>query len=450
MPEYELLTDGSPAPSNPNVVENISPSNLLSTSVLQYDHEAKPEVDEETKSTPYSIIASGADRRLNFIQVPFHEDGYRASFAGISDSPILSIVPFYDGLGRKYLAMTNMSGRLIIVHASDVLHSRRDHTKYAVQVAVHDGYDDEDENTKHDTDRPRRIWFATAGWDGVVFIYRINLGSSSSLISDIGEPVDSIKLPTNPECIRFVKNKVSGDLLLLVSRRDATHLYYYLIEPASEKIAANDTPKDKPESYQCQYLGRQNLAPHSNAWISFTPSSFAICPQDPSLLAVATSSLPHMKLMIVRLLIPSTPPTNINSGGNRDTSQPTSSESTTQHETQATQALAELAIQNREDAAILIQTNTMAPQTPYSTPLVVWRPDGSGVWVNGDDGVIRGIEAKTGKVAATLGDGHEPGSKVRSIWAGWVADKDMQQEWLVSGGFDKRLIVWKVQESTSE
>lgn len=69
--------------------------------------------------------------------------------------------------------------------------------------------------------------------------------------------------------------------------------------------------------------------------------------------------------------------------------------------------------------------------------------------VNGDDGVVRGIETKTGKVVTLLKDGHEPACKVRTIWAGYVAvpleDGDTgQEEWVISGGFDKRLVVWKV------
>ena len=87
----------------------------------------------------------------------------------------------------------------------------------------------------------------------------------------------------------------------------------------------------------------------------------------------------------------------------------------------------------------MIHCTTFAPQTAYSTPAVAWRPDGSGVWVNGDDGAIRGIETSSGKVISTL-QGHEEGSKVRCLWAGEVEGEEL----LVSGGFDQRLIVWQV------
>ena len=66
------------------------------------------------------------------------------------------------------------------------------------------------------------------------------------------------------------------------------------------------------------------------------------------------------------------------------------------------------------------------------------------MWVNGDDGVVRGVEARTGKVVALLKGGHEGGSKVRSVWAGWVGVGEGREEWVVSGGFDRRLVVWKV------
>jgi hypothetical protein len=64
-----------------------------------------------------------------------------------------------------------------------------------------------------------------------------------------------------------------------------------------------------------------------------------------------------------------------------------------------------------------------------------------------------------GKVVALL-KGHESGTKVRSLWAGVMRvtddvddtgeridrERTKEAEWLVSGGFDKRVIIWKVRK----
>jgi hypothetical protein len=68
-----------------------------------------------------------------------------------------------------------------------------------------------------------------------------------------------------------------------------------------------------------------------------------------------------------------------------------------------------------------------------------WRPDGSGVWVNSDDGVVRGVEVKTGKVRVSL-KVCERGEKVRTLWAGIVDDVG---EVVITGGFDKSLKMWR-------
>lgn len=307
-----------------------------------------------------------------------------------------------------------MGGQLLLMKDGQVLDRRKDHMKYAIKVVTHEEEGEEEDDDHH-------IWIATAGWDAKVMVYRATISSTQT----IGNPVGTIKLATNPESILIVRNPDSGALTLLVSRRDSTFIYFYALPSASSS------------STECAEIGKQNLAPHSNAWVAFSPSCMALSPRDPSLLAVALSTLPHMKLMIVRLLFPKPDEESSSKGGE---------EGEEKAETQLSQAMAALAVQNREDAAIMIQCNTFAPQTTYSTPQLVWRPDGSGLWVNGDDGVIRGIEAKTGKVVAVLKDGHEPGSKVRSIWAGWVQHNGKAEEWLVSGGFDKRLIVWRAQQ----
>jgi WD40 repeat protein len=295
-----------------------------------------------------------------------------------------------------------MSGQLL---ASDfngnIIAKRNDHAKYAVKVATFQ--------------RPNGTLIATAGWDCKVNIYK----PATSPSFQLSEPLATVSLASKPEAILFVSHPDNGEPILLVTRTDSNYIYYYNTESVP------------------RLLGKQNLAPHSNAWVAFTPSALALSPNDPSVVAVGTSTVPHMKLLIVRLLFPpysespTQPPRVAVRASLLDDSPAT--------ETQASQARAALAVADREDAAIHIHCNTFAPQTAYSTPAVAWRPDGSGVWVNGDDGAIRGIEASTGKVVSTL-KGHEDGSKVRCLWAGEVDGEEL----LVSGGFDQKLIVWQV------
>lgn len=336
-----------------------------------------------------------------------------------------------------------MSGTVFLTDTRgsvDHIWSRRDHSKYVVAISKH-----EEENS---------VWIATAGWDAKIFLYRFsshrehaNLSSHVIVDTDI-EPVASLALPTNPESILFTKHPDLEQPLLLLSRRDSTFLYYYAIPTELHSTTQSDTPATDPKSSKLPALpliGRQNLAPHSNAWIAFTPSALALHPSDPSIIAVATSHVPHMKLIIARLLLPSADAIN-DAAAIVETSMTSpailaATSGPIHNPTQASEARRLLAIQDREAAAILIQMSTLAPQTAYSTPALAWRPDGTGVWVNGDDGVVRGVEASSGKVVAVLKGGHEAQSKVRCLCAGLVGDSS--EEIVVSGGFDRRLIVWR-------
>lgn len=382
------------------MIETPASSNLLAASVEPWQIED----DSQDKNQKASyLVATGADKRLNLFNLDA-DNTVAASISGLTDSPILS----YASIRGQYQLLTTMSGQLLLVSGNKVIDRRKDHTKYAVKVVAYEDHE--------------HIWIVTAGWDMQVLIYRMSPASSSGIEIKIGEPVGSIKLPSNPESVLFVHHPETQELTLILSRRDSTYVYYYNIE----SLRTADTQQ------KCEETGKQNLAPNSNAWVAFSPSCLAQSPRDVGVVAIALSTLPHMKVMIVRLLFPTN--SKIEDGDSITA-------------TQLSQSMASLALQNREDAAIIIQANTFAPQTAYSTPQVVWRPDGSGVWVNGDDGVIRGIESKTGKLVTMLKHGHEAGSKVRSIWAGWVEGNNSTEEWVVSGGFDKKLIVWKCDRS---
>ncbi|ETI26273.1 hypothetical protein G647_03050 [Cladophialophora carrionii CBS 160.54] len=414
-----------PAPSTAVEPENFpATSNILCVNGHSLNGEA-------------SIFVTAADRTWSQLspKPPFE---WRQGLDNPHGSPILSLSSLEGG----YIFSTSMSGQLMLHgRRGELIDTVRDHLKYAVQVVAghtHQGK-----------------WIvATAGWDQKVHIYAPEYGlaenfrPSEHAISAshnepiipglLRDPIHTISTPTVPESMVLVRHPDTHELYLIISRRDSTFLYYYCITPTSSESSSS---RSSEATYSVQETGRQNLAPHSNAWVAFTPSCLASCPTDPTLLAVATSHLPHMKLLIVRLLFPTGSYTPSNSSAEE-----------LQSHTQAAQARAALAIQDREDAAIKLHVTTMAPQTPYSNPQVVWRPGGRGVFVNADDGVIRGVDTQSGKVVALL-KGHEVGSKVRTLWAGFEAagtadrsSSDSNKEILVSGGFDKKVFFWRIED----
>lgn len=408
-----------PAPSKSSVVEVSTSSNILHVNVLRHSMPGLP-------PNPF-LLSSTADRRVNTIDCGTLRE---IDAAYHQEAPILSIAQVAD-----YGLHGDMAGNVQLTNLRDgsILDRRKDHKKYVVRIAVSEDL--------------AGAWVATAGWDAKIFLYWIPTSRRPPCLL---EPIAKAELNSNPEAMVFTQCPETGRKVLLMSRRDSTFLYYYsLPDPARHR--------DLEGVSELELLGRQNLAPHALSWISFTPADIALCPTDSGQVAVATSSIPHMKVLIVRLIFPEAgkPPSSgatdippLTAGpqavsllvGSEDTASGTASDAAA-----ASIARAQIARQDREEAAILVSCNTMAPQTQYSTPIVVWRPNGSGVFVGGDDGVIRGVEASSGRIIAKL-EGHEPGSKIRCLWAGELDlvrdDSCHAEEWLISGGFDHKLIVW--------
>ncbi|KAG9189700.1 hypothetical protein G6011_06568 [Alternaria panax] len=389
------------APLDPKIVESLpSRSNILSVSVLNLMLPSAPE--------PRQYVAvTTADRQLHLMDPSTHSLHCVHTISSFQDSPILDIVP----VDSRRLLLASMSGKLTLLDtvANVVLEERKDHSKYLVKIS-----------TWSSEGKPMLV--ASAGWDAKVVLYQLGNDVEQPRL---GDPIATLTLPSIPESTLFVTLPGDGTPVLVVARRDSTFLYYYAVP--------------SPESPTFTLIGKQNLAPHSNAWIAFTPSDIQVCPTDPYLVAIATSSTPHMKLLIVKLLLP---PTRSSISDAETSLDPDESV------TQASQARAELLVADKEEAATLVNVSTLAPQTSYSTPRLVWRPDGSGVYVSSDDGVVRGIEAKSGKLISSL-KAHEPGSKLRCLWAGQMvgsgshgSDNNEKTEYLISGGFDQKLIVW--------
>jgi WD40 repeat protein len=389
------------APFHPKVVESLpNRSNILSVSVLDLVLPSAPAIRQY-------VAVTTADRQLHLLNPSTPSLDCVHTFSSFQDSPTLDVVP----VDSRRLLIASMSGKLTLFDAAAnvVLEERKDHSKYLVKLS-----------TWHSEGSPMLV--ASAGWDAKVVLYQLDTSVEQPRL---GGPIATLSLPSIPESILFVTLPGDGTPVLVVARRDSTFLHYYAVP--------------SPESPAFTPIGKQNLAPHSNAWVAFTPSDIQICPTNPYVVAIATSSTPHMKLLIVKLLLPPTRSSVSDTATSLDPDGPV---------TQASQARAELLVADKEEAAISINVSTLAPQTAYSTPRLVWRPDGSGVYVSSDDGVVRGIETKSGKLISSL-EAHEPGSKLRCLWAGQMvgprphgSEDDRGAEFLISGGFDQKLIVW--------
>lgn len=77
---------------------------------------------------------------------------------------------------------------------------------------------------------------------------------------------------------------------------------------------------------------------------------------------------------------------------------------------------------------------TMSPQDKFSTPMITWRRNGHGIWVLGDDGVLRGINLNNTDIVEIKG--HT--SKIKYIHN--VGDDDNEK--VVTIGDDKSIKLW--------
>lgn len=267
-----------------------------------------------------------------------------------------------------------------------------------------------------------RIVIATAGWDRKASVFCPPLDQLRSMDREdyygvktaLSPTVDSHQTSANVQSVLFARHPDTDVLYVIYTIRDSIYLHYLQLKPLKQH--------DGSTRYTATPAGRQSLAPQLHStWTAFTPAHIEACPTDPTLVAVATSHTPSMKLIVTRLVFPGQADVVANTGATPGSG----------------------IYGTKDELAIRFAVSTNAPQNDYSTPRCVWRPDGSGIWVSADDGVIRGVDARTGKVVKQL-KGHEPGTKIRCLWAGILPDENgVKREVMISGGFDKRLIIWE-------
>ncbi|CUM64668.1 uncharacterized protein PRCAT00002277001 [Priceomyces carsonii] len=223
------------------------------------------------------------------------------------------------------------------------------------------------------------VYLVSLGWDFLVRVFKIENQELHFL--------DEFKLSQQGTCVEPAY--YNGLIVIILGITDTTNLSVLTLDDNKLKLTYKISLNDAEFTLT-----------------SFTPRCICLRSQSPGevpVIAVATSHEPYMRLILV--------------------------------------TLKELAhIGNVSPAPvkrnqILKNLNTLSPQDKYSLANISWRYDGSGIWIAGEDGRVRGIDLKEDKVIVEL-VAHE--GKIKCFQP-FLLDN---AEALVSCGVDRDVTIW--------
>ncbi|CAK9435929.1 uncharacterized protein LODBEIA_P05450 [Lodderomyces beijingensis] len=234
------------------------------------------------------------------------------------------------------------------------------------------------------------------------------------------EQVSELKLNQQGTC--FGLTIYRDRLVLLLGKLDNTLLEVYTLEGEVEE-------EDGKNKFELKYKISINDAEFTTA--SFSPRRIIIWNSgehagEIPLVAVATSHEPYMRVIITSLI---------------DFDAVTSTSTSTE-------------IRRNQ---IIRNLNTMSPQDKFSQPIIAWRLGTeknnnnkvSGIWVMGDDGVIRGMDVVSGDVAVELkdditntGQGQSKSQTNHGKIKEFIGFVDQNRETLISCAVDKSITQW--------
>lgn len=346
---------------------------------------------------------------------------------------------------------------------------------------------------------------ASGGYDGWVVVYKvvINTGSEKVELTKIGQ----YKFMQIPTIVKIAQLPHTGQPVVLACVQDSTYLNYLSIpnytnvttkeltaqfsslsmsQPSVFGVNTDDTPL-------LSIISRTNLldSVNTSSFVTFTPMSLDICPDGSNRFAVATSHSPYMRVIVGKIGLEEPEGNNPALSGTSahgipsafaDPSSSQSSDASSLGKESSTKenvgkASSTGVDEKKEPYGTMVLHNILAhaQQDQYSMPKVKWSQSGTGVWVSGDDGLVRGLEVETGKLVVELGgaDCFEEGEeekekdekvkdgasnsdeyglskkftkkhtdKIRDIDVGQlpaVGDDGVAQDILVTGGVDKRV-----------
>ncbi|EEB07453.2 hypothetical protein SJAG_02538 [Schizosaccharomyces japonicus yFS275] len=222
-----------------------------------------------------------------------------------------------------------------------------------------------------------RVWknkfLVTTGFDGNVFLYQKLTEDNDTRLTQ--QPFQFVKSISLPNRI---------DCIEFLEQRDS-ELPFLLVN-------THDSPFVETYSVPELVCVRQtNLNINEDLYVSFNIMDAHICPTKPQILGLVTDNEPYGRFLAV----------------------------------------------SNETYKTIADHWTNSPQTKFSQPRFVWRSDATGVWMNGDDTVIRGVESKSGREMCVI-EGHT--APVRCLETVIIKGR----EHLISGAQDSTVRIWRL------
>ncbi|WFD26477.1 hypothetical protein MNAN1_001460 [Malassezia nana] len=287
-------------------------------------------------STASCIATTSADRRVVFTDVSngevlgVLEKSARGDGPSGHDAAVLDLSQHPQC--PRFALTAGMDGRVVQwdLTTDSPVHEMRDHTRFVVRVS-------------HSDDGR---FMATAGYDKRIHIYAVDVRDGRPMYMRL----HSLTLPTNPEALLFVPGPMtpghaSSDerLWLVYTARDRVVLHYVALPIGRE---APGTPDWSVLAYNTNADPDDEHVSYSLLHLSVHPSGRYIAAQ--------------------------TGDHNVPSGSDSDSP-----------------SLSRILLMPLFSAHRHATLWTSAPTSAYASPRHAWMPHGQGVWVTGDDGVLR-------------------------------------------------------------
>ncbi|KAG7862765.1 hypothetical protein KL939_000084 [Ogataea angusta] len=244
-------------------------------------------------------------------------------------------------------------------------------------------------------------FLVSTGWDSKLVATKVNLQNGTT------EKLNEVSLLTRASCLLITADP-SDFPIILVGRTDTSMVGVYTIHDRIFEI------------------GRLALNDSEFSSHSFHPMAFAKI-ENGSVVA-ATNHTPYMRLITFRM------PTIADLIGVEETQVGAKIAAASVLATNSESFQTDVTIQRN---IIISNFNSMSPQDKFSDPIVNTRPHKDGIWIFGDDGVVRGFDVGAGSVVEELKT-HE--GRIKSAFVAEVCDT----ETIVScGAVDRVASIWQ-------